>query len=94
MSMKTNYRQEVYRDTDFMDRAKEECRFSDRLYEIMLSYQERYHDRKRKPLKENERVGDLNLELSRLYNLIWTAVMGLNDKSRSKKKEDKQEVNL
>ena len=78
---------------DIMDRAKAECVFSDRLYEILLVYQERYHDRKREPLKKSEKVGDLNLELSRLYNQIWSAVMGLQERAKQGKDKKQMEVN-
>jgi hypothetical protein len=61
----------------------------DRLYEILLAYQNRDNVRpcRQKPLKESERVGDLSLELSRLYNKIWSATLELNSNARSKKKE-------
>ncbi len=84
-------KQKIY--DDIMKRAKAECVFTDKLYAILMEYQERYHDTKREPLKMNEKVGDLNLELSRLYNQIWIVLIGLNDKHRSKKKQKQMEVN-
>jgi hypothetical protein len=91
---KLDYKQEVIEST--MDRAKAECKFSDRLYDILLAYQNRGNVRpgRQKPLKESERVGDLSLELSRLYNRIWSATLELNSNARSKKKDKNQmEVN-
>lgn len=88
--VRLDYRQESSDDT--MARAKAECEFTDRLYSILMAYQERYHAVKRKPLKESERVGDLSLELSRLYNLIWSVALPLNDKARSKKKQEQEVI--
>ena len=64
-----------------------------KLYDILMAYQERYHDRKREPLKKSEKVGDLNLELSRLYNQIWSAVMGLQERAKEGKDKKQMEVN-
>lgn len=86
-----DYRQEPSDDT--MARAKAECEFTDRLYQIILNYQNRHHAVKQKPFKESERIGDLSLELSRLYNLIWSAILPLNEKAKSKKK-DKQRIGV
>ena len=88
---KDSEKQKIY--DDIMERAKAECVLTDKLYAILMEYQERYHDTKREPLKKSEKVGDLNLELSRLYNQIWTVLIGLNNKYRPKKKQKQMEVN-
>jgi hypothetical protein len=87
---KLDYRQEEAEKV--LNKAKAECVFTDRLYEILLAHQNRDNVRpaRRKPLRESERVGDLSLELSRLYNKIWSATLELNSNARSKKKEKNQ----
>lgn len=74
-----------------LSRAKAECEFSDHLYNLIFNYQERLSAVGNKtwarPLRESERVGGLNLPLSRLYNQIWALAFDLNDKTRSKKKD-------
>lgn len=90
MGTKLDYKQETS-DT-IMDRAKAECRFSDRLYEILLAHQKGLSLGGRPASTPLGNVGELNPAMSRLYNLIWTAALGLNDKGKSKKKEQQQEV--
>lgn len=85
MGTKLDYKQET--SSDIMARAKAECRFSARLYDILITHQERHHDRKYKPLEESERVGELCLPLSRLYNEIWSEVMGFSYKGTKTHKE-------
>ena len=79
-----DYRQESPDET--MDRAKAECVFSDRLYEVLLAQQKGEKLPGRPPNTPPGRVGELNEELSRIYNLIWTAAIDLNGKKK------KQEV--
>lgn len=86
-----DYRQDS-RD-DIMDRAKAECEFTDRLYEILLAYQSRKKLIGRKPGDiPSGNVGELNPEMSRLYNLIWSAALPLNDKNSKKKQPNQMEV--
>jgi hypothetical protein len=73
------------------ERAKAECDFTDRLYEILLAYQ-RGGMIRGKPSESIPpgRVGELNVALSRVFNQIWASALGLNNKARAKKN---QEVN-
>jgi hypothetical protein len=73
------------------ERAQAECEFSDKLYELMISYQERFFADKsnrqwKQPLTAAEKVGQLNLPLSRLYNQIWATIMGFQEKGKPRKK--------
>lgn len=71
-----------------MDRAKEECFFTERLYEILLAHQTGHGVRGQRPKGiPPGNVGDLNPDMTRLYNLIWSAAVGLNEKAKSKKKQ-------
>lgn len=85
------YRQETMDDA--MDRAKSECIFTERLYDILLAWQAG-----KNPIGQPPKgippgnVGELNPAMSRLYNQIWAAAIGLNDKAKSKKKEKQMEV--
>lgn len=85
--VRLDYRQES--SDDIMDRAKAECDFSERLYQILLAWQTG-----RNPIGQRLRgvppgnVGELNPAMSRLYNQIWTAAMGLQEKSKQKKKRE------
>jgi hypothetical protein len=89
---KLDYKQEEAEKV--LNRAKAECVFTDQLYEILLAYQNGLPLDGRPPNVPEGNVGDLNFQMSRLYNLIWTAAMGMHDKARSKKKEKKEmEVN-
>jgi hypothetical protein len=88
---KLDYKQEPL--DGIMDRAKAECRFSDRLYEILLAYQQGKSLIGHPPATPPGNVGELNPAMSRIYNLIWTAVIDLNGKAGSKKK-DKQQMEV
>lgn len=92
--VRLDYRQEI--SDGVYERAKAECQFSDRLYELMIKYQERLHSTGNKawskPLRESERVGDLNLPLSRLYNQIWTIALGLNKKDAPTKQKEMEVI--
>lgn len=90
---KLDYKQEE--SEKILDRAKAEYQFSDRLYEILLSHQKgKTFDGRGLREAPPGNVGELNSDLSRLYNLIWSAALPLNDKARSKKKDKQQmEVN-
>ena len=86
---KLDYRPET--SDDGMARAKAECDFTERLYDILLAYQ------KGLPLRGRAvsgipagNVGELNPAMSRMYNLIWASAIGLNDKGKSKKKTQQQ----
>ncbi len=86
------YRQETMDDA--MDRAKAECVFTERLYELLLALQRGEKLRGRHPEGiPRDNVGELNPEMSHLYNLIWASAVGLNDKAKSKpKKKDEQQM--
>ncbi len=86
---KLGYKQEIMDEA--LDRAKAECVFTERLYEILMTYQERYHIR-RKPLKKSEKVGELNLELSRLYNQIWALHLKMDYKGKKKNKQQTEVI--
>lgn len=86
MGRHIDYRQES--SDQIMDRAKAERVFTERLYDILLAWQTGKNPIGQPPKgipKGN--VGDLNPAMSRLYNQIWAAAIGLNDKGKSKKKE-------
>jgi hypothetical protein len=61
---------DTYGESDIMDRAKAECGLSNRLYNLLIEYQERFQT-KQPPYSEEEKIGQLNLPLSRLYNELW-----------------------
>lgn len=98
MAMKTGVRLDYKQDPseEIMAKAKAEARFSERLYEILFEYQERMYATGNqawtRPLKESERVGELNLPLSRLYNQIWSEMMGFSCKGKNKKNKQQMEV--
>lgn len=84
--VRLDYRQEFL--DDFFDKARAEYQFTDRLYEILLAHQRGEPVRGRHPdgiPKGN--VLDLNPEMSRLYNLIWSAALNLNETPKKKKQE-------
>ncbi len=82
---KLDYKQEIMDKA--LDRAKAECVFTERLYDILLAWQTG-----RGPIGQqlqgipSGNVGELNYAMSRLYNLIWAAAIGLNEKAKPKKK--------
>lgn len=79
-----------------LDRAKAECRFTDRLYEILLAYQNGLPigGRPTSAVPPGN-VGELNPETSRLYNLIWCAALDMsNQDGKPKKKKDKQQMEV
>lgn len=82
--VRLDYRQESPDET--FERAKAECVFSDRLYEILLAHQKGEKLPVRPPNTPPGNVGELNEGMSRIYNLIWTAAIDLNGKKK------KQEV--
>lgn len=61
---------DAYGETDILNRAKAECGLSNRLYNLLLEYQERFQS-KQPPYHPAEKVGQLNLPLSRLYDQLW-----------------------
>lgn len=89
--VRLDYRQET--SDQIMDRAKAECAFTERLYEILLAYQTG-----KNPIGQPPKgippgnVGELNPAMSRLYNRIWSAAMGLQEKAKQPKQKKKQEV--
>lgn len=85
---KLDYRSET---DETLDRAKAECDFTDRLYDILLAYQRGEPLGGRPPGTPPGNVGELNHQMSRLYNLIWSAAIDLNSKGKIWKK-NKQEV--
>lgn len=88
---KLDYRQET--SDEIMDRAKVECDFTERLYDILLAHQTGQSIRRPKPGGfPPSNVGELNEANSRLYNLIWASAVGLNEKAKSKKKQKQREV--
>ncbi len=81
------YRQETMDEA--MDRAKAECIFTERLYDILLAYQKGTGLRGMNPKGiPSGNVGELNPAMSRLYNQIWASAIGLNEKAKSKKKQE------
>ncbi len=85
---KLGYKQEIMDEA--LDRAKAECVFTERLYEILLAWQTGRGPIGKQPQGiPSGNVGELNYAMSRLYNLIWAAAIGLTEKVKSKKK-DKQ----
>jgi hypothetical protein len=87
---KLNQRQESWDDT--MDRAKDECNFTDRLYDILLAHQRGQPLGGRPPGTPPGNVGELNPAMSRIYNLIWSAAIDLNGKGKIWKKNKQQEA--
>lgn len=89
--VRLDYRQES--TDDFMDKARAECVFTDQLYEILLAYQrgEKVLGRKCGGIPPGN-VGKLNSEMTRLYNLIWSAALPLNEKAKSKKQQKQMGV--
>jgi hypothetical protein len=85
---KLDYRQES--SDDIMARAKAECNFTDRLYDILLAYQRDQPLEGRPPGTPPGNVGDLNGQMSRLYNLIWSAAIDLNGKGKIWKKKEQE----
>lgn len=91
MGKPLNCRQEDLEDT--LNRAKAECEFTERLYKILLDYQNGEKIRGRHPEGiPKGKIGELDEEMSRLYNLIWASAVGLNEKARSKPKQKQMEV--
>jgi len=86
---KLDYKQES--SDDIMARARDECNFTDRLYDILLAHQRGQPLGGRPPGTPPGNVGDLNCQMSRLYNLIWSAAIDLNGKGKIWKK-NKQEA--
>jgi hypothetical protein len=86
---KLDYKQES--SDDIMDKAKAECDFTYRLYDILLAYQNGQPLGGRPPGTPPGNVGELNPAMSRIYNLIWSAAIDLNGKGKIWKK-NKQEV--
>ena len=85
------YKQEIMDDA--MDRAKAECVFTERLYDILLAFQTGKNPVGQRPQGiPPGNVGELNPAMSRLYNQIWAVAIGLNEKVRSKKKHTRVEV--
>lgn len=79
---------------NIMERAKAECVFTDRLYEILLAYQRGEKTLGRKPDGiPAGNVGEFNSEMTRLYNLIWAATLELNDKAKPKKDKEQMDAN-
>lgn len=95
MANKTGVRLDYRQDSsdEIMDRAKAECAFTDRLYEILLA-----HQRGRGVSGNPDQgappgnVGELNPAMSRLYNLIWSAALGLNHNARTKKSKQQEVI--
>lgn len=94
MSNKYGPRPDIKQDPldKVMEQAKAESDFSAKLYDLLFDYQERlfqggYKNAWKKPLTGDERVGDLNLPLSRLYEQIWSAVLGMTNQSTPVKKK-------
>lgn len=83
-----------YRENEsdkILEKARAECDFNDRVYEILLAYQRGGVVRGR--VSESVppgRVGELNVALSRIFNQIWSAAQDLSaaGKARAKKKEE------
>lgn len=91
MGKHLDYKQEVPDDT--MDKAKAECAFSERLYEILLAYQEGRSLIGHPPAGiPPGNVGDLNFQMSRLYNQIWSVAMGLQERAKQRKSKQQMEV--
>lgn len=81
-----DYKQEI--PDEVYDRAKAECAFTDRLYEILLAYQRGQIASCSRPQGiPDGNVGELNPRMSRLYNQIWATVMGLQERAKQKKKQ-------
>ena len=90
MGKHLDYKQEIA--DDIAAKAKAEYRFSDRLYKILLAHQKGERVRGRHPEGiPLGNVGELNPELSRVYNLIWSAILNF-DESVKAKKNKQQEV--
>jgi hypothetical protein len=88
---KLGYKQEIMDEA--LDRAKAECIFSDRLYDILLADQKGEPLPGRPPGVPKDCIGELNNRMTRLYNLIWSAAIDLNGKTRWKKK-DKESIEV
>lgn len=85
---KLDYRQES--SDDIMDKAKAECDFTYRLYDILLAYQTGQPLGGRPPGTPPGNVGELNPAMSRIYNLIWSAAIDLNGKGKTWKKKEQE----
>jgi hypothetical protein len=85
---KLDYRQES--SDDIMDKAKAECDFTYRLYDILLAYQNGQPLGGRPPGTPPGNVGELNPAMSRIYNLIWSAAIDLNGKGKIWKKKQQE----
>ena len=89
--VRLDYRQET--SDEIMARAKAECAFTERLYEILLA-----HQTGRNPIGQPPKgippgnVGELNPRMSRLYNQIWSVAMALQEKAKQKKNKQQMEV--
>lgn len=85
--VRLDYKQE--QSGEILAKAKAECQFTERLYQILLAYQQG-----KNPIGQPYagippgNVGELNPRMSRLYNQIWSAAMGLQEKSKQKKKRE------
>jgi hypothetical protein len=85
---KLDYRQES--SDDITARAKAECDFTYRLYDILLAYQNGQPLGGRPPGTPPGNVGELNPAMSRIYNLIWSAAIDLNGKGKIWKKKEQE----
>lgn len=91
MGKHLDYKQEIA--DEIMARAKAECAFSERLYEILLAYQEGRCITGHPPAGiPPGNVGDLNFQMSRLYNQIWSVAMNLQERAKQRKSKQQMEV--
>jgi hypothetical protein len=69
-------------DSKILERARRETLFGDRLYEILVQYQ----NCQLKP-KDGERIGALDMELTDLYNRIWHAAFDATPNTKRPKRK-------
>lgn len=69
------------------ERAKEEVRFSDRLYEILIAAQRGTSPTGGPGREYGLAVGELNPQYSALYNAIWEAALNVVIGGKRKKKK-------
>jgi len=89
---KLDYREEE--SEQVRQKAKAECELSDGLYELLVAYQDRFHAQGKQtwamPFSEKEKVGELSLPLSRLYNQLWALGICIKKKGRPRREGEQQ----
>jgi len=82
---------------DVLDRAKAEVDFSDRLYDVLLEFQNTGRVNRKTRLGSLGNIGDLNGRFSALFNAIWDDALnvtarGVKTSTRTNKVKESEPV--